>query len=487
MDAWTSIVTGWHWGLSGWTILSISAEILAVLSIPSVLLQRRGQPRAALSWILGLMALPFFGVLLWWGIGRNHLKRKREEKAQAHWPVAKGFASLRRYGLDEEAAAEDGFLPLERIPEEESYGVFPAIPGNRVRILLDGEQTYGALEEMVRSAKHHIHFLFYIWRPDAVGIRFRDLLTEKAEEGVEVRILCDAVGSGASRGGFFEPVERAGGRVAFFMPAQIFRRRLTLNFRNHRKIAVVDGRAAYTGGLNLGDEYVKAWRDLGLLIEGPAVTHLQEIFADDWHYAAKERLGPSGYTRFVEGLSGGGASCQIIAGGPDSRHNPTHDAFFIAITRARRRIWITSPFLIPDTAIQTALRTAVYRGVDVRLLVPRKTDAPLTQTAGRSFYPALLSTGVRIYEYLPGILHAKLWIFDGDLASVGSANLDTRSFKLNFETTCFLGGRDLTRRLADIFERDLLQSEEITLEHLKARGAASKILESATHLLAPLL
>ena len=208
-------------------------------------------------------------------------------------------------------------------------------------------------------------------------------------------------------------------------------------FCNHRKILVADGRTAYTGGLNIGDVYLRDWRDAGLLLEGPVASQLQEVFLDDWFFATGRNLADRDHLRWcvASGCGPGerGAVCAVVAGGPDSAHNLTHDAFFLALTRARERIWITTPYFIPDPAIQAALRTAVYSGVDVRLLVPRRSDLPWTRLAGRSYFPDLLASGARIWEYLPTVLHGKTWVFDGDFCAAGSANLDTRSFKLNFE------------------------------------------------------
>jgi cardiolipin synthase len=477
------------WTLNGWTAFTLVAEILALLTIPSVLLQRRGQSHAALAWILCLIGLPFFGVLFWWGLGRTHLERKRRKRRTARLTVIQGFVTLRPLVPTEDEQTE--FMAGFRFPEEDAGGIFPPASGNRVRLLVDGEQTYATLEEMIRSARHHVHCLFYIWERDATGERFRDLLAAKAREGVKVRVLLDALGSGSASGRFMNPLRAAGGHVAVFMPTRYLRRSLSLNFRNHRKIVVADGGLGYAGGLNIGDEYVGQWRDMGLRMEGPAVAQLQEVFLDDWFFATRENCAdPAYFEGAVEPSgesSGMPATCSVIAGGPDTRDNPTLDSFFMGITMSRERVWITTPYLAPSPDVLTALRTAVYRGVDVRLLVPRRSDSLLVQLAGRSFYPALLRSGVRVFEYLPTVLHGKTWVFDRDHLAIGSANLDNRSFKLNFEITCFLRSPEAASQMAALYERDLEQSEEVTFAHFEKRSIWSQLNESAANLLGPLL
>jgi len=485
------MVANLGWEMSAWTALLLAAELFALFTIPSVLLSRRGQPLAALSWTLAMVAAPFLGVLAWWLIGRSHLKRKRLRRNRAHWEVRKGFAYLRPETLALPSDADEVFRAIRRLPEEEAGGFYAAVAGNRVTVLKDGDETYAAMERAIAGAEHHLHLLFYSFEPDATGRRFRDQLAERARSGIRVRLLLDAMGSSRTRSSFLRPIEDAGGEVAFFAPVRFLRRSLSFNFRNHRKILVADGSTAYTGGLNIGDAYLRDWRDAGLLLEGPVASQFQGVFLDDWFFATGRNLADKDHLRWCEapggGPAGGGAVCAVVAGGPDSQHNLTHDAFFLALTQARERIWITTPYFIPDPAIQAALRTAVYRGVDVRLLVPRRSDLPWTRLAGRSYFPDLLQSGVRIWEYLPAVLHGKTWVFDHDFCAAGSANLDTRSFKLNFEVTCFIREAAANTRMAQLYEQDLAQSAEVTLASLARTPASQRLLESALNLFSPLL
>jgi cardiolipin synthase len=490
MQAVTNLLHTLGWEFTWWTALLSLAELLALMTIPSVLIQRRGQPLSALSWTLGLIAAPFLGALAWWLIGRSHLERKRRRKVRAHGQVAGGFVPLRP-GTPAAGGGAEERAPATVAPPDLPAGVFPPAAARHVTICHDGGQTYETLSRMIRGAEHHVHLLFYIWQSDEVGARFRDLLVEKARAGVQVRVLLDAMGSARALGRFMRTLREAGGKVAAFSPTRFLRRSLTLNFRNHRKVAVVDGRAAYTGGMNLGVEYTRDWRDLAMFVGGPVVAHLQEVFAEDWYFATGENLAARNYVpRFedrAEGTETETTRCTVLAGGPDTRYNATLDSFFIAITQAKERIFITTPYLAPDAATQTALRTAVLRGLDVRLLVPHRSDVPLARLAGRSYYPSLLDAGIRIFEYLPAVLHEKLWIIDSDLAVVGSANLDNRSFKLNFELSCFLHSRELNRHLADSFLKDLADSREVTQEQLRKAGYFQKLREAAMNLFSPLL
>jgi cardiolipin synthase len=477
------------WSLNAWDVLLLCNYVLALLSVPSVLLARRGNPHAAVSWLLALFALPYVGVFLWWAMGRTHLRRKRKKRRRAAQKVGAQLAKVREE-RPRISPADWNLMPISRIPKDDLNWVFPPTAGNRVDLLVDAEEYFPAMENAMRQAKHHIHVMFYIWHDDAAGARVRDLLIEKAREGVEVRVLCDALGSPSMRKAVMNPLRDAGGQVAASLPITFFVRQQYVNFRNHRKLVLVDGRVAIIGGFNIGDEYMGSWHDTAIQIEGPAVDQIQEVFVDDWYFAVGEDVTKSKYFgRWQETLASekDSPACAVVASGPHTITNSLHDAFFIAITRANKRVWITTPYFIPDPAILTALRTAVYRGVDVRVLVPEQSDQRLVRLASRSYYPQLLESGVRIYEYIPAILHSKTILFDDELSVVGSANIDIRSFKLNFELSCFINDARLAQELAKLFEKDVKDSRTIKLADLEKRSLPAKLLEAAAHLFSPLL
>ena len=373
--------------------------------------------------------------------------------------------------------------------------MFPGTEGNQIQTYTDGSSAYEAFEQALREATDHIHFEFYIWESDATGAHFRDLLIEKAREGVEVRVLYDAIGGARVHGRFMQPLIDAGGKAAPFLPFTLFERRLRVNFRNHRKIIVIDGTVGFTGGINIADEY-REWQDMAFRLQGPAVRQLQEVFAQDWAFAAGEDIVHKRYfpsihrdAPLVPGEETSGALAHVVASGPDLDRPNIQHAFFIAITSATSRLWITTPYFIPDHAIKMALVTAALRDVDVRLIVPGPDccDIPMARWAARSFYEDLIRAGVKVYEYLPQILHAKLMIVDDTWTIVGSANMDIRSFRLNFEINCVIGERASNATLAQWSEQAFAQSELIDLDEFTERSKFEKFREAAIRLFSPLM
>jgi cardiolipin synthase len=338
--------------------------------------------------------------------------------------------------------------------------------------------------------------MFYIWHPDETGRTLRDLLVRKASEGLTVRILVDAVGSPGIRGSFAAPLKKAGATIVSFLPVRFRPWAPTFNFRNHRKLLVVDRTVAFTGGTNIGNEYEKRWHDLAVRIRGPAVAQLNSIFEEDWFFAAGENLSEEDPVRenaldvtsepgsMTQGVP---AACAIIASGPDRQQNRIHDAFFLAISQARQRVLLTTPYFIPSHAILAALRGAAQRGVDVRILLPRHSDVRLVGLASRSYYPGLLTEGAQIFEYSGAMVHTKALVIDDWLSVLGSANVDSRSFRLNFELACFISSADLNARLAEIFAGALPQSLEVNLAVMEHRPHYLALAESLAHLLSPLL
>jgi cardiolipin synthase len=481
---------GASWWTGSYTWISVAAFVLALASVPSVLIKRQGRPHAALSWVLILFLFPLVGIFCWWGFGRQHLERKRRKRRVATQRRAERLS----HAADSPAGIRETeweVLPVRRLPEPESEWYFPPTRDNFVQHLVNAEEAYPAMEQVIRSAQQYIHVMFYIWQNDQTGRHFRDLLIERAQRGVEVRLLLDAIGTYTLRRGFMRPLVEAGARVATFSPITFFRRSLALNFRNHRKLVLSDGGMAVLGGLNVGDEYRQQWQDIALAVRGPVVDHLQEIFADDWHYTTQEDFLER---KYLGNWHGGdrpagvhSALCGVVASGPHTRINLMHEAYFIAINRAQERIRITTPYFVPDQTILASLRTAALRGVDVQIIVPQKSDSWLTTYAGRSYYPDLLRAGVRIYEYAGSFLHTKLALMDQSLSIVGSANMDIRSFRLNFELGCFIDSAPLADDLNRLFNRYRESSREMFLQDVENKRYLVRLAESAAHLASPLL
>ncbi len=476
--------------LSATEIIWSLSWLAALLTAPSVLLQRAGRPTAALSWLLVLFALPGVAVVAWWLFGRVHLRRKKRQRRRASQAsTASLLEAHHRLSVQPKSLASvpGSVSRAVTLPPALYDAVFPPSAGNRVLLLQDTPAVHHAWRGLVEDARHHLHLLFYLWRDDHTGRDLLNRLVAKAQCGVEVRVLYDAVGSWRLPRHFFKPLTAVGGKAVAFLPFKLFSSTPTLNFRNHRKLLIADGVRAYTGGVNVGDEYLD-WQDIGVFIEGPGVNQLQEVFIDDWFFAAKEELTALDY--FCDPgaavTSADGAVCEIVASGPDQVFNATREMLFLAITQCRERLWIATPYFVPDGALLLALRTAVYRGVDVRLFVPQEVDAPLVKGASRVFYAELLEAGVKVFEYA-GMLHAKAVLLDEEDVSIGSANLDTRSFRLNFELSIFVTDPFLGRDLAGLFEQLRARSRSVALSELERAAPLSRLKDAVAHLLAPLL
>ena len=474
-------------GLGTWTLIIWVGRLLGICLVPSVLLQRSTRPMTALAWILALIFIPYIGAILWWGLGRNYVERRSRRHEQARDRLAESFAALPHSG---DATTDDKYPILH-----DEGGLFPQTSGNDVAVFRTSETAYDGFAAAIEEATDHIHIQFYIWRRDDTGIRFRDLLAEKARQGVEVRLLYDPVGSVKLGRRFFKPIVDAGGEVAKFLPLQIWEKHLRVNFRNHRKLLVIDGRCGFTGGINISDEYLE-WFDMACGYEGDAVLQMQELFAEDWHFATGENLVAPRYFPVDTGrpsyLHGADdpitdVDFRLVASGPDDRVDRIQKMFFVSITSAQNRAYVITPYLVPDGAILTALETAAMRGVDVRIVIPARSDVPLTQYAGRAFWEPLLESGVRLYEFQPRILHAKLLLVDHRTVVMGSANMDVRSFRLNFEANAIMESPTLSAHLHEIFQDALRESEEVQLEEFRNRSRRTRFAEGVARLFSPLL
>lgn len=474
-------------------VVLVVGYLLAILTMLRIVMQRR-EPTATLAWVLGIILLPYFGVALYILVGRRRLNRQlRRRRVRAK--VLEPHLERHSEGLADllvPSAPDTMYKPEEQelIRLSNRIGLRYPTCGNEVKLLVDANNTYRALEEAIEGATNHVHLLYYIYQPDITGTRFRDLLVKKAKEGIYVRLLTDGVGSFGLED-FMTPLIQVGGQFAEFLSVGVLSKHWHPNLRNHRKIAVIDGKVAFTGGVNIGDEYtgrkrrVGPWRDTHLRIRGPAVNHLQEIFAEDWHFATGRDLIDERW--YPEQQPVGDLMTQIIASGPDTETQPIQRIFFTAVTSAQKRVFLTTPYFVPDQSMLVALETAAMRGVDVRLLLPYKSDMRLVLHAGRSYYDQLLNSGVNIFEYHEGILHAKTMVVDDRWATVGSSNMDVRSFQLNFEVNVAVYGPDFAQRLADNFTRDLTKARAVTLEDIKRKKMSSRMAESLARVLSPVL
>ncbi len=425
------------------TIVLVLADVLVALAVVTVL-RRPREPRAMVAWILVLILLPLVGLVLFWLMGEPRIERTRRRRHRRRSQIEHVFhRNARKYWgghTPAPAAISDELTQLMRVATRIS--THPPTRGNQVELLFESEQSFHVVMEAIASARHHVHLEYYIFQPDETGAAVRDLLARKAAEGVQCRVLLDYIGCWSLSGGFLQPMEEAGVEVLFFMPVVPWRGRWRVNFRNHRKIVVVDGQVGFTGSQNIGDEYrgrrtkYGPWRDTQMRIIGPAVQHLQEVFIEDWFFAGGDDLVDEAYFPPVEPASD--QIVQVVPSGPDLPCLAMYQLFFAAIGIARRSVRVITPYFVPDTSMIVALQSAAHRGVRVQLMIPSRSDNRWVLWAGRSFYEELIATGVEILEYDHGMLHSKVMIVDESWAMVGSANMDERSFRLNFEVTAIL-------------------------------------------------
>lgn len=469
-----------------WQLALTMAEIVWVVCASSWIVLEKRSPTATLAWVFGLALLPIIGVFAYLYLGPRRLERKRNRRLAAIAGVTEDCSVYFARAPDPERRRVAQLMRLGAY-----RGGMPASSARAVDIYTSGAETFAAIAQAIAGATHHVHCEYYIFEPDATGTRFRDALIERARAGVQVRLLVDALGSPRVRGAFLAPLLAAGAKFARFnrpgLGALLGRR--WLNFRTHRKIVVVDGRIGFCGGINVHDDEnldvngADAWRDTHIRIEGDAVRGLQRTFLEDWAFAAGKL--PVAPDLFPPDESGPYA-VQIVASGPDADALSIARVYFAAIACARERVWLTTPYFVPDDALLAALTTASGRGVDVHLLLSAKTDSRLVDAAGRSYYDGLLGAGVKIHAYGPPMVHAKTLVIDEEIAMVGTANFDSRSLRLNFEVMAVVYDAKVAARLAEIFRADVARAHEVRIRDVKG-ALPARLLEATARLLAPQL
>ncbi len=474
-------------------ILTIFFTLLTVLISIIILLENRS-PSRTLAWLLVLLWLPVVGIFLYLYIGQNHKKKKtfikkskQDYKILCH--LLKEQASFTKYANlfhDNLTGIKGKLIPLLMNNTNS-----PITVNNESTVLQNGKETYEAMLEAIKSAKNHIHMEYFIIKDSEIGSKIKNALIERAKAGVKVRIIYDAVGCWRLKKDFFLSLRQVGVKIVPFLPVSIPLFGNRLNYRNHRKILIIDGILGFLGGINIGDEYLGKnnkmgfWRDTHLKIKGEAVYVIQTIFLMDWFFVTGEELDDSIY--FPKQGNCGIQMIQIAASGPDSQWEAIHQAYFSAISSANQKVYITSPYLIPDDSILMALKTAAIRGVDVRVILPSRPDHKTVFWASKSHYKELLQAGVKIYEYKNGFIHGKVMLADEDFVSIGTANLDIRSFNLNFEINAFIYDPEVSEKMMFSFIDDFRNSKEVTLASYSNRPKVDRVKESIARLFSPIL
>ncbi|WP_241536077.1 cardiolipin synthase [Indiicoccus explosivorum] len=461
-----------------------------------VVFYERKNPSSTWAWIMVLFFLPIIGFFLYFFFGRSFRKKNLKKQSAYQNGELTAFSDRQR-----QAILDGTYSYPDSVPEKlkglvrmnVATSLSPLTDNNKLSIFTDGKEKFKALFDDIRQAKDHIHLEYYIYRKDSFGQELIDLLTEKASAGVKVLLLYDDVGSDSLKGDFLEAFIEAGGKAQAFMPSKLPVLNSNMNYRNHRKIAVIDGTVAYTGGFNVGDEYLGKkpafgfWRDTHLRITGGAVHTLQHRFLLDWNEASATHPVKYADTYFPVAPDRDGASIQFVPSGPDDPYTQIKNGFLKLITAAEKNIFIQTPYFVPENTLIDALRVASLSGIDVRIMIPDKSDHPFVHSATLSFAEDLLDAGVKIYAYHNGFLHAKLILIDGQAFTLGSANMDVRSSKLNFEGNAFIYDREAAEKMTEIFQRDTALSSQLTQEFFDQRSITTRIRHRFARLLGPLL
>lgn len=463
-------------------LIAVVAHALGLISsIDAVMTTRTSQ--GAIAWAVCLNTFPYLAVPAYWVLGRSkfhgYVTARQAGDLSIHDVAIKAGESVAAYRVTESqrpgaSRAAEGLADI------------PILSGNSARLLIDGDATFESILEGIDAAREYVLFQFFIVHDDEIGRSVKSHLIQKAGEGVRVYFLYDEVGSHDLPDGYLAELRAAGIAVYAFHTRKGPRNRFQINFRNHRKVVVVDGRVAWVGGHNVGDEYMGRdpkfghWRDTHVRIEGPAALAVQLSFFEDWHWAADQTLELNWAPE-----PAGDVNVLIVPSGPADRLETASLMFVHAINSARERIWISSPYFVPDEAVMSALQLAGLRGVDVRILIPDEPDHLMVYLAAFSYVEQASLTGVKIFRYTDGFLHEKAMLIDHDVATIGTANFDNRSFRLNFEITAVLSEPGFVSQVEEMFEADFAKSRQMVPEDLHNRSFWFKLAVRLARLTSP--
>lgn len=461
-------------------------HIIGVLCFIHAILWARSS-QGAIAWAVSLLLLPYIAVPLYLILGRSQFKGYRETRDKflkiESLEVDKLRSKFFEHGLSNAVQEIDILRDWEKIFKR------PFIGANKVELLIDGEETFHAIEESIKRASKYILFQFYILRDDQLGKRLAESLISKAKQGVNVCVLYDEIGSASLSNSYLADLRGAGVNINSFNTRKGVFNKLQLNFRNHRKIVVVDGQDGFIGGHNVGVEYLGKdpkfgnWHDLHIKIDGPEVAALQATFLRDWYWATGQHL----TVEWDYAKGPGDSYLMTIPTGPADELEQCSMMFLEAINSAKKRIWIASPYFVPDDSIMLALQLAASRGVDVRILLPERPDHIFVWLASFAYIPDLLKSGAKVFRYSKGFLHAKAFVVDDYLSMIGTPNLDNRSFRLNFEIATIIYDPIFSSELSKTFQEDFQSSLEEDLESAGKWSWSRRISSRIARLLSPIL
>ncbi|MGL5257445.1 MAG: cardiolipin synthase [Proteocatella sp.] len=480
--------------------------VFTLISIGFVIFFERRNPSSTMIWLLLLILLPGIGLVLYFVFGENLRRRSSRKIKEMKKALIKSDTSREAYDLMQLIEEQKRWLDSEEsddfFNEEDKQAVklllnsgnTPITLGNKMTLFDEGVSKFESLIEDIKKAKHHIHMEYYIIKDDVIGNKVRAALIERAEAGVEVKVMYDPVGCYPlllTRRKFISSMRKAGIQVRAFMQDKVLYYR-NINYRNHRKIVIIDGEVGYIGGINIGDEYVHEdkrfgfWRDTHLKFEGNAVIMLQMVFLQDWFHRTGEAVFKKEFFKINVEPKGNGI-VQIAESSTDSEQPTIYQSYFYNITHAKKSVYIQSPYFVPDEALVTAIKSAVLSGVDVRIMFPGIPDHFVVYNASHSYIGEIVELGAKVYLYKKGFIHSKVMIVDDEFASVGTANMDVRSFKINAEINALIYDDESVKKLYEMYQRDIENCELLDPEIYLKKSIGKRFVENTCRLFSPIL
>ena len=474
-----------------WQILIGINYTIAVSAVITILLKKLN-PTKALSYIIGLLAVPFLGLIVYYLFGQEYRKTKIfSRKNVLNQSIIKRIQDQLELDtktineVDDLLDQKSKLIPLLYNSEKSKLTI-----NNEIKLIKNGDDKFKLLFKDIKEAKQHIHLEYFIIKDDKIGTELLNLLCQKADEGLKIRIVIDDVGSSITSK-MKRKLRDCGIEMNSFMPVLFTKFTGQMNYRDHRKIVVIDGKIGYIGGINISDNYVNAnnkryWRDTHVRIVGEAVKPLQILFFTTWDFVSDDELEIS-KSYFPEHNCKESVPLQIAASGPDTDWSNIMEAIFVAITNAEDLVYITTPYFIPNSEIVTALQVTARSNIKVKIIVPKTSDSWIAEYATNSYLELLLEAGVEVYRYTKGFIHAKTMVVDGVFSTVGTTNMDYRSFNINFEVNALIYNKDISEQLIEFFNDDLKHCEKLELSSWQKRSKRTKLVEAIARLMAPLL
>ncbi len=472
--------------VSIYSIATIIVHGLGILTAAHAVMVVRSS-RGAIAWGISLITFPWVAIPLYWVLGKNeffeYAKALQNAYREKHNLVSQAYGEILKY----KAVLPEKLSTIEKLTEV--FTPLPFTTGNKIELLIDGEKTYAAMLEAIAQAQDYILLQSYIINDDRTGNEFRQALIERAKQGVRIYFLYDKIGSRKLSRSYLKSLQQHGIDVCGFGSTRRKGNRFRINFRNHRKIMIVDGKVAFMGGLNIGDEYLGknprfgSWRDTHLQLRGTVVQCLQSVFLGDWYWVTREIP----QVNWQVNAAKNDRTALVLPTGPADRLDNCNLFWLSLIERSQTRLWIASPYFVPNTSTLNALKLAVLRGVDVRIILPNSADHLTAYFCSFSYYQELEAVGIKLYRYRSGFMHQKVILVDRDIAGVGTVNLDNRSFFLNFEIMTFAIDREFIRSVETMLLKDLRLSGIVDLDAYRQKPLWFKLAARVSRLLAPIL